>query len=285
MTTAILITAALLPALVLCIYIFKKDRVEKEPIGLLIKLLVFGAISCIPIAIVSSAVCDIIDQNFIPYGSLGADGSITLPDTLYYLYHLITNFVGVGLIEESGKFLFLYLITKNNKEFNSLFDGLIYAIFVSLGFAALENILYVLQNGFYVAIMRAVLSVPGHMFFAVMMGYYYSLWHIHKKAGMMEETLKRNGIVPVSTPSFTYGKYIFSCVLIPTLAHGFYDFSCSIDDSWSLLILLAFVVFMYVYCFGKIKKMSKKDAPTHNYAKVILLKKYPTAQEYILNNF
>ena len=114
-----------------------------------------------------------------------------------YLYVAVDMFIGVALVEEGFKWLTLVFFTKKSKEFNCLFDGMIYAIFVSLGFAALENILYVLNNGWVNAATRAILSVPGHMFFAVMMGYYYSRWNIFAKAREGEEWLAANGYIRI----------------------------------------------------------------------------------------
>ena len=133
-----LICAALLPAVVLCVYVFKKDRVEKEPIGLLVKLFVLGAIVCIPGAIIFGSILE----------PVAADVSAPYAEQSFYeaLYYALEAFVVVALVEEGMKFLVLYFVTRNNKNFNSLFDGIIYAVFVSLGFAALENVLYVKEQ-------------------------------------------------------------------------------------------------------------------------------------------
>ncbi len=276
MTQVLLVASALLPALVLCIYVFKKDRVEKEPTGLLVKLLILGALSCIPVVILELLLGDVIETAH--FGKTMYLESAMKAEENYLSYLASKQFFGVGLVEEGMKLLFLVLATRKSKEFNSWFDGLIYAIFVSLGFAALENVLYVLQNGFINAIMRGVLSVPGHMFFAVMMGYYYSLWHITDKAKELEKALGERGIITYKKSKFSSKRYIVLSLLIPALAHAIYNFCCSAGTGWSLLALFAFVVFMYIYCFGKIKKMSVNDAYSYKYAKALLFKKYPEAE-------
>ena len=282
--SVMLIVAALLPAIVLCVYIYKQDRVEKEPLGLLIKLLLGGALICVPLAIIfevlfSSLVTEPLFERFI----LGYDSmkNPVFSDSVRHARDFVEYFFGVGLIEEAVKFVVLIWFTRKSREFNSLFDGIIYSIFVSLGFAGLENIFYVLENGFVNAVTRAVLSVPGHMFFAVMMGYYYSLWHISDKAALMEKFYKAQGLINLTAPEFKSGKYVALSLIVPTLAHGTYDFCCVYGTNLSLLILIAFVIFMYVHCFGKIKKMSVSDAPTTDYAYAMLIRKYPTLSDAI----
>ena len=249
-----LIAIALLPAIVLCGYVFKKDRVEKEPLGLLLKLFIFGAISYVPAAFAEVFLGEIIDAFFI-------NGT--------YTYLLVDNFIGIALVEEGIKFIVLIWLTRRNKAFNSFFDGLIYSVFVSLGFAALENVLYVLEGGIYTGIMRAILSVPGHMFFAVMMGYHYSLWHITEKAAEKEAEIESR------KAPFDSSKEKALCLIVPTLAHGFYDFCCSAGAVWATFLLYAFVIFMYVHCFGRIKKMSNADGENDTYVNYLLAKKYP----------
>lgn len=269
----VLILAALLPALVLCIYVFNKDRAEKEPLSLLLKLLVLGVISCFPIVAVSSPLCDIISIKY--YADSGSG---------FYVYQFMENFVGVALVEELGKLIFLILGSAKSKYFNSLFDGVIYAVFVSLGFAAFENILYVSDGGLSVALLRAVSAVPGHMFFGVLMGYHYSMWHISRKAKKIEKQLRKEGLLPKGRSISTIGN-LFKSLIIPVLAHGAYDFCCSIGSVLFTLIFIAFVIFLYRHCFKKIKTLSQQDGDTHDYALLMLVEKYPEDKSVILQQY
>lgn len=270
--TSFLVFAALLPAIVLCVYIYKKDRVEKEPIGLLIKLLALGALICFPAAEVEDVVINEINNALAPYVEA---------DYFEPLYWATYSFIGVALIEEGFKLFILYLVTRNNKNFNSLFDGIVYAVFVSLGFAGLENVFYVLNNGFGNAVMRALMSVPGHMFFAVFMGYYYSLWHMHTVAAKHERNLRKEGLINSDTPEFSGKNFMWMCIIVPTFVHGFYDYCCFRGTYLSVILLYAFVVFMYVFCFKRIKHMSKKDVSDNTYASTMLYEKYPQLRELI----
>ena len=278
----LLLTAlAVLPAIVLCIYVFKNDRTDKEPVGLLLLLFGLGMLSCFPAGTVESLLISALDAIFAPFGYINTEGILVLPGIAGYLYTFIECFFIIAPAEEGYKFLILYLVTKKNKNFNCLFDGIIYAVFVSLGFAALENVFYVLSNGFMNAVTRAILSVPSHMFFAVFMGYYYTFWHVEGKIVTMEGQLRQTGLVPAGVAAFVPGGNRYKALLVPILAHGVYNFCCSLNSVIALVIFVMFVGFMYTNCFLKIQKLSYTDGYSSDYAKGMLVKKYPGLEGYI----
>lgn len=255
----VLVAAALLPAIILLTFIYKKDKYDKEPPGLLFGLLFSGAAVAVLAIPVEGFVLGLIDKGFA-FAVVEQDGvNYFRSDTLYYAYQILRNFIGVALVEEGLKWVVLVLITRKNRHFNSYFDGVIYAVFVSLGFAALENVLYVFNLGLGVAVTRAVLSVPGHMFNAVFMGFFYSTWHILSVAGKMEGTLMRDGILPRIASRFRPGKYLAFSLVVPTLVHGFYDYCLSLESALFTVIFFIFVISLYVYCFRKISRISKSD--------------------------
>ena len=147
--------AAALPALVLMRYIYRKDTVEKEPAGLLVRCVVGGVFSAL-LAVVLEEIGESVLSRLIS------------PDSRLFI--LLLAFLVVAGAEECAKFLFLKRATWRNPNFNYRFDGVVYAVFVSLGFAAFENVGYVMGYGLSVAPLRAVLSIPAHMSFAVFMG-------------------------------------------------------------------------------------------------------------------
>ena len=144
--------AALLPAIYLMRYIYRKDTVEKEPPMLLMSLLIYGVIA---------ALISIILEN------IGTKVLNSLMDQSTVGYTLVLAFAVVAVVEEGAKFAMLKRRTWNDMNFNYRFDGIVYAVFVSLGFAAFENIGYVLGYGLSVAPARALLAIPGHMCFGV----------------------------------------------------------------------------------------------------------------------
>lgn len=272
---ALLIVAALFPAIALCIYIFKKDRAEKEPISLLLGLFLGGVIIAFPAAKTEDLLTGVLNSVFSPFAVVADETTAYLPSTLFKLYNAIQSFAGIALVEEGLKWLVLFFITRKNKNFNSLFDGLIYAVFVSLGFAALENVLYVLSYGWTNALIRAATAVPGHMFNAVLMGCYYSFWHMNEKAKALEKTLKEKQLIPTSAPEFSGKKDLALSIVIPVSAHGLYDYCCLSETWFATVALYGFLLFLYIYCFKKIRQMSKSDMKDDTFVLAMLLKKYP----------
>ncbi len=224
----LLIYLAIIPSIILGWYIYKNDKVEKEPPGLLF-LCFFGGLLSIILTLILSAVL----MNFFP---------ILDPDNSGDLIELFFGaFIGVAFIEELSKWVFLRLFTWNSKEFTHIYDGLVYAVFVSLGFATLENILYVLQGGLWVALVRAVLSVPLHAFCGVFMGYYYGL---AKQASFQ----KNNSSV---------GANILYSLFFPIIIHGFFDYCLMTDNLYWLIPFAIFVIFIYIFAFKTVRRMSK----------------------------
>ena len=156
----ILIVLAVAPAVGLVLYIYRLDKLEQEPPRLILRLVVMGIVSTFLAVITERIGMTAIDL------SVGAD-------TL--LGRILLYFVVVGLSEEGFKYLVLKFTTWRNQEFNCKFDGVVYAVSVSLGFALWENIQYVLAYGFSTALLRAVTAIPGHACFGVIMGGWYGL--------------------------------------------------------------------------------------------------------------
>ena len=141
--------------------------------------------------------------------------------------------------------LMLKLLSWKNPNFNFLFDAVVYSVFVSLGFAAIENVKYVFTYGLGVALTRAITAVPAHMSFSVLMGVFYGrakLCQVYGNQALMKKNL---------TLAF----------LVPVFFHGFYDACCMIGGSTSSLVFLGFVIIMYIIVFRLVKSASKYDRP------------------------
>ena len=151
----ILWAAAILPPLVLLLDIYRRDRVEKEPPKLLAALFFGGAVSVLPAALLERA-------GFALAGRILPAASVP--------HAALCCFAAVGLVEEGGKFLVLRLGSWRSPAFNYRFDGIVYAVFVSMGFALVENLLYVAGDGtLATALLRSVTAIPGHASFAVIL--------------------------------------------------------------------------------------------------------------------
>lgn len=224
------IGAAVLPAAALLLYIYSKDKVEKEPTGLLVRLLGLGALAAILSGALETAGITLLD-NFI---------SIDNP-----FYVIVLAFLVVAVVEEGTKYFLMKAITWRNPHFNFKFDGIVYAVFVSLGFAAFENIGYVMGYGLTVAPARALLAIPGHMSFAVFMGFFYGrakLWSNLGDEGKSSIN-RRLG-------------YIMAIFL-----HGFYDACAMSGTPLASILFFAFVVALDIVVIRIIKKESGEDHP------------------------
>lgn len=155
----LLLALAFAPGLAIMIYIYWKDQYEREPRGLLLRSFFLGVLSVIPVFVIGGM-----------YSEAGAGISATDPwKTAFYA------FIAVALTEEASKFLFVRLFLYPRKAFNEPFDGITYSVMVSMGFATFENILYVMEGGMEVALMRMFTAVPAHATFGVLMGYFMGL--------------------------------------------------------------------------------------------------------------
>ncbi len=212
MELTLLILAALAPAAVLVYYIYRRDKYQKEPVKELLKAFGLGILS-IPVSLFIST----------PLELLGV--FTTAPETFWGAVSV--SFFGAAIPEEIAKFLMLWLLVRKNRCFDEKTDGIVYASIVSLGFAAIENILYLLSNydsWVSVGATRALFSVPGHFFFGVLMGYYYSLYRFCPQESKW---------------------YKWLILGAPILAHGLFDtvlFVTNVLPSLSLILTIAFVI-------------------------------------------
>ena len=226
------IAAAVLPAIFLLRYIYRKDKIEKEPGSLLRGCVISGLF-----AVAASIVLEMAGGYLLGL-------AVEADDPLYLI---LFAFLVVGAVEEGTKFFFLKRRTWNNPNFDYVFDAIVYAAFVSLGFAALENVSYVFTYGISVAFSRAIFSIPGHFSFSVFMGFYYGRAKLAEADGDFADR-KKNLVL---------------AFVIPTLLHGFYDTCAMSGSTISTIIFLAFVVIMYIIVFRLVKSASDHDMPLY----------------------
>jgi len=215
-----LIILALAPVAIIAGYIYFRDKYEKEPIKLLLLALLLGGLTVIPILFV--------EQFFHQYTEL-------FPKIISAAWNA---FVVAAFSEELFKFLALFLLIWKNPEFNEKFDGIVYAVFISLGFAAVENVLYVLGGGIGTGIMRAITAVPAHAIFGVTMGFYFGLAKFYPQ--------KRNQL-------------LVKAFFFPIALHGIYDFILMTGIQWLTGVFFLFVIFLYVFALKRLKKLSDQS--------------------------
>jgi len=224
----ILIAAAVIPAVILLQRINRADKLEKEPPRLLISLVIFGILATF-LALVAERVGTFVLDSLFPEGSL--------------THSLLMYYVVVACSEEGFKYLLLKKRTWNNPNFDCQFDGVVYAVFVSLGFALWENISYVLSMGFGTAIIRAVTAVPGHACFGVFMGVFYGLAKRAELRGFPEQVkrCKRRAL------------------WVPVLIHGTYDFIATLNTTLSSLIFVVFIIVLFIVALRLVKAGAEAD--------------------------
>jgi RsiW-degrading membrane proteinase PrsW (M82 family) len=215
---------AVVPAAVLIVYIIIRDKYEHEPIGKIVLAFFVGMVS-IPLDL---ALISIFDLDELPYLF---DGEI--------LQQVGTAFFSAAIPEEISKFVILFLLVWWSKDFNERMDGIVYAVCVSMGFATVENVMYVFEDP-SCAWGRALFAVPGHFLFAVLMGFFLSLAKFTVKHKFRNWTMT---------------------LLAPILAHGIYDAILMVSDvaseGWSLLLTIVFYVFIFLLWRLGLKKISQ----------------------------
>ncbi len=154
-----LLLAAVAPVFIIIIYIYLKDKYEKEPKRLLLKTFLLGAI----VSIIITTILYLIFDFIYPINIIGSTSVLQL---------FIKAFFVVALTEEFSKYIIVRYYAQPKNAFNEPFDGIVYAVMVSLGFAFTENIMYVLEGGYEVALLRAFTAVPAHATFGILMGYF-----------------------------------------------------------------------------------------------------------------
>lgn len=230
------IVIALIPVVLLLFYILRKDRRAPEPARQLVKGFLFGILS-LPLSFCMSA----------PFGYFGlyVDEPVTVWGSV------MTAFWGAAIPEEIAKLIMLWLLLRKNRHFDEKLDGIVYAVCVSLGFAAGENLIYLFynyDNFLTVGIMRALFAIPAHFSFGVLMGYYYSLVKFYPKSPAKNKVM---------------------VILAPILAHGIYDsILFALDVTYPavalllLAVFLAFCFLMWHYVTSRIREHMARDIET-----------------------
>jgi RsiW-degrading membrane proteinase PrsW (M82 family) len=217
-----LLIIAIAPVLIILAYVYYRDKYEKEPLLLLVKGLISGMIIVIPVIIAEQ-----LTYSLLPYLFKNEIGMA-----------FGNAFFVAALCEEALKLIAVYQLIWRNKNFNERFDGIVYAVFVSLGFALVENIMYVFSNGLSTGLSRAFTAVPAHAMFGIMMGYY----------------LGNARFIRIKRPL-----YLTMAFVAPFLLHGLYDFILMVKINWILFFFFPFLFFMVYRTNNKMKEHNENS--------------------------
>lgn len=221
---------AIAPGILISMYIYWRDHQEQEPHPYLIKAFILGALSTYPAIKL---------EEFWIY-QCGVVPSAKLSMTLAFAFGV------VAFSEEVAKFFVLRVFFVSKREFDEPMDGIVYSVLVGMGFATLENILYVIfrDGGTSVAFMRMFTAVPAHAAFAIAMGYFVGLSKF--------------------TPSKNW-RYVFAfaSLVVPVLIHGLYDFFI-FQRMNQLLAIFTFVTLILSIMWSR-RLISEHESQAHLY--------------------
>ncbi len=227
MNVVLALTLAIIPAILIVIYFYRKDKAKPEPKGLIIRIFLLGLFSTLPALILEIAISEF--------------RGILKPH--HVLYPVFTAFVVAALVEESIKLFIVRRVAFRKKCFDEIMDGIVYAVVAGMGFACLENILYVLGRGLTVAVLRAFTSIPLHAAVSVMMGYYIGLAKFSENKGERR-------------------RLILKGFLLAVFFHGIYDLCIFAVPVWSQFMALGIVpvlICVIILARRKIKLALRQD--------------------------
>lgn len=235
----LLLFFSVLPVVLILAFVYKKDK-DKEPLMLLLSFFFKGIFSCFLVLTISEIL-----GAFLPFMNKEVN-MMTFNEVFLYA------FFGVALVEEFCKWLMVYFGGYNHREFDEVYDILVYSIFVSLGFAFFENLMYVFSSGsLSIAILRAVSAIPGHACDAVFMGYYLSM---AKQCRVLKKFDKEKS-------------FLVKSLFIPAILHGIYDFCLMSGRMLFVSVFLVFVVYLYVVSIKKLNKLSSSNRSLNIFSK------------------
>lgn len=183
----------------------------------------------------------------------------------------ISHFLLTGLLEEFSKFLIFIILTRFYKSIKEPRDGMLQAASIAMGFALTENIIYSLQYGIYVLLLRSIITIIGHVSYAVIWGYAWgSVGYIN---GGKTKTI---GLL-----------YTLIALIAAAMFHGASNFFLSSLLLWFALLLdvLAIALFFIIYQAVKVnspyRSFSLQEYRTAIPTLQTGLQKYPDS--YVLN--
>jgi protease PrsW len=217
---------ALAPVAIIAGYIWARDKYEREPIRMLLGALLAGALTIFPVMGIESLI-----------SALG-EPLEGLAEAAW------SGFAVAGFTEELFKYTALFLLIWKSKAFNDKYDGIVYGAFISLGFAGIENVLYVIQEGYTTGMVRAFTAVPAHAIFGITMGFYFGMAKFYPA--------KRTQLK-------------IKALIIPMFLHGVYDFILMTGIEWLWIVFLGFLIFLFISAIRRMKKLTDTSYFRTNY--------------------
>lgn len=220
-----IISAGLAPGLALLSYFYLRDKFDAEPIAMVLRTFLFGALLVFPIMFIQYAFAE---ENVLQNGAWA------------------NAFLFSGFLEEFFKWFILFYTAYLHSHFDERYDGIVYGVAVSLGFATVENILYLLSNGITLAFGRAVLPVSSHALYGVVMGYYLGIGKFK----------------PRKTKKF----WLLLSLMVPVLLHGTYDYILLEIERYWIYAIVPFMILLWMLALHKVKVANRMDEAAYTSA-------------------
>ena len=231
MDNILLLSLCIIPGLILLWYVYFKDKIEKEPLNLLIVLFIGGTFAC-----AFSIFLSVILKRYI--------GFLSLEYSKMNVFQIIFKILfTIAIVEEGSKWIINYVTIWKNKNFDHIYDPIVYCTYVSIGFATLENILYgnsFGSQGIFPIIMRGFISVPSHAVFGIFMGYYLGI----SKNALMDKKTKQ------------FKKYRIMSIIVPICLHLIYDLFLIKNSVLINSLFAIYIMVLYFLAYQNIKKLS-----------------------------
>lgn len=232
MNILISVLASIIPVLIILAVIYNSGDVKKQPLWLLTILFIGGILSWVMVRYISKFLGNDIYKSQIEINeALGNKG------------FFLVSFGIIAIIEEISKYIVITIMCFKNKFFKNPYDAIMYAVCISLGFAFVENIMYINNFGMGVAISRAIFSIPAHASFGIIMGYYLGVSKLCCDKGESNASALTR----------------YSAFFIPLIFHGFYDYLLNFNTESIYIIFLIYVIIMYAFVIFLLFRLNKID--------------------------
>ena len=232
----------IVPSIILLVFVYRLDKMEKEPFKLLLKLFFGGGIISLILALLAEIVLAYGLNMIFGFAEEPEYGTIEM--STYIIYCLISNFICVALVEELSKYVVLKKVSWKNPAFDYRFDGVVYSVVTAIGFEIFENIEYIITSetgSLSTAIIRT--SFPGHAIFGLYMGYFFG------KAKALEHQGDIRGAKSLRIRG----------ILVATAIHGLYDFLCSFGNLVFFIGVIPLVIILNLLAFRNVQKFQSED--------------------------
>ena len=216
---------SLIPSIGICIFVYFKDKKEKEPLWLLGSLFAVSAALYVPVYYLGNKLVNgLIGVLFKGSRYFDARQGVVWRDAVSQNVHnALCAVIGVALIEELTRWLILYFFTNRSRHFNCTFDGVVYSIMVSMGALVARNVRIAFETTWDQFLLRFAHSFPWYLLFGIVMGVFYSYWHASRRANRRENELISEGRLKKDKLRYPAGKLILS-IAIPVILHAAYTF-------------------------------------------------------------